>query len=191
MVIKNDFNLIQLCKNFDSKAQTEVYNIYYIDIYKYVLNNYATDNISDVYEVINKTFIKAFSKIDKFSGSGSFAGWLKSIAKYCIIDHIRAKQKRLVECGGYFITNLIDNENKDYGTSTYFVSNDDSSSDATIDSYLELIKKSLTKREYDIFMLYYEGYQHNEIAKKLNICEGTSKWHVCKAREKLQTIIKK
>jgi RNA polymerase sigma-70 factor (ECF subfamily) len=31
-----------------------------------------------------------------------------------------------------------------------------------------------------------EGYNHREIAKKLNISEGTSKWHLSEARKTLQ-----
>ncbi|MBK6699459.1 MAG: winged helix-turn-helix transcriptional regulator [Saprospiraceae bacterium] len=35
-----------------------------------------------------------------------------------------------------------------------------------------------------------EGYSHHEIAEKLNISIGTSKWHISQARELLQHKIK-
>jgi RNA polymerase sigma-70 factor (ECF subfamily) len=43
-----------------------------------------------------------------------------------------------------------------------------------------------------VFNLYFiDGYKHQEIAELLNISEGTSKWHLNSAREKLKEMLKK
>ena len=34
-----------------------------------------------------------------------------------------------------------------------------------------------------------EGYAHAEIGKRLNISEGTSKWHLSMARQKLRELL--
>jgi RNA polymerase sigma-70 factor (ECF subfamily) len=51
---------------------------------------------------------------------------------------------------------------------------------------MELVKK-LPPATHAVFVLYaVEGYNHREIAEKLNISEGTSKWHLSEARKFLQ-----
>jgi len=43
-----------------------------------------------------------------------------------------------------------------------------------------------------VFNLYFiDGYKHKEIAELLEISEGTSKWHLNSAREKLKELLKK
>ena len=43
-----------------------------------------------------------------------------------------------------------------------------------------------------VFNMYFiDGYKHREIADMLNISEGTSKWHLNSAREKLKEMILK
>jgi RNA polymerase sigma-70 factor (ECF subfamily) len=36
-----------------------------------------------------------------------------------------------------------------------------------------------------------DGFKHKEIAEMLSISEGTSKWHLNSAREKLKDLLKK
>ena len=68
-------------------------------------------------------------------------------------------------------------------------------SDIIENLYLEDLKEvinQLSKSTQEVFILYaIEGYTHKEIAIKLSIAEGTSKWHLSKARNVLQSIIKK
>ncbi|MDP1803241.1 MAG: RNA polymerase sigma factor, partial [Bacteroidota bacterium] len=43
-----------------------------------------------------------------------------------------------------------------------------------------------------VFNLYFvDGFKHKEIAELLDITEGTSKWHLNSAREKLKELLKK
>jgi RNA polymerase sigma-70 factor (ECF subfamily) len=42
----------------------------------------------------------------------------------------------------------------------------------------------------EVFRLYaIEGYSHAEIAARMNISEGTSKWHLSTARQKLKQLM--
>ena len=71
----------------------------------------------------------------------------------------------------------------------------DHKQDATVlhDFYEEDILKAvrvLPPTSQEVFRLYaIEGYSHAEIGKTLNISEGTSKWHLSTAREKLRKLI--
>jgi RNA polymerase sigma-70 factor (ECF subfamily) len=51
---------------------------------------------------------------------------------------------------------------------------------------MNLVKR-LPPATHAVFVLYaVEGYNHREIAERLNISEGTSKWHLSEARKTLQ-----
>jgi RNA polymerase sigma-70 factor (ECF subfamily) len=51
---------------------------------------------------------------------------------------------------------------------------------------MNLIKR-LPPATHAVFVLYaIEGYNHREIAERLGISEGTSKWHLSEARKTLQ-----
>ena len=184
--------LLQLCRLKDNRAQSQLYKAYKESLFIYARANYTTDNISDIEEVLNIAFARIFDKIHQFTGIGSFEGWMKGVLRYCIYDHYNKKQKHLKESGDFFIWDEEDpygyNDNQ---KTTCFISNDDVLGAFCEKDYIEAIKNNLTPREYQIFMLYYEGYQHKEIGDLLKISEGTSKWHVSVAREKLRKIIKR
>ena len=54
---------------------------------------------------------------------------------------------------------------------------------------LQLIER-LPAMSREVFWLFaVDGYSHQEIAGRLGISEGTSKWHVSNARQKLKAMI--
>jgi RNA polymerase sigma-70 factor (ECF subfamily) len=55
-----------------------------------------------------------------------------------------------------------------------------------VNDLLTKIKEILPKKEYIVFMAYFEGYNHREIAEKFNLTEGTSKWYLFQARNKIK-----
>jgi RNA polymerase sigma-70 factor (ECF subfamily) len=60
-----------------------------------------------------------------------------------------------------------------------------------VDQIYAFIAK-LPPASQQVFNLYYiDGYKHKEIAEMLNISEGTSKWHLNAAREKLKEMLTK
>jgi len=45
-------------------------------------------------------------------------------------------------------------------------------------------------RSAEVFKLFaIEGYSHEEIGEKMSISEGTSKWHLSNARERLRLML--
>ncbi|MCB0543639.1 MAG: sigma-70 family RNA polymerase sigma factor, partial [Saprospiraceae bacterium] len=50
--------------------------------------------------------------------------------------------------------------------------------------------RTLPPVSQEVFRLYaIEGYSHAEIASNMNISEGTSKWHLSTARQKLRELL--
>jgi RNA polymerase sigma-70 factor (ECF subfamily) len=156
--------LINDCKNYDRKAQEQLYRLYSPKLFAVCLKysrNYteAQDNLQD-------GFILIFNKIEQYSFKGSFEGWLKRV----MINHVLQQ----------------------YRTQTFLsLVNEDVSEDAEVEiddenislEYLLKIIQELPDRYRLVFNLYVnDDYSHAEIAEMLSINIGTSKSNLSRAR---------
>ena len=83
-------DLIDACKVNSNKAQYEIYKLYYKAMYNTSLR--ILNNAADAEDVMQESFLDAFRKIDQYTGSGSFGGWLKRIVVNNSLDAVK-KQK--------------------------------------------------------------------------------------------------
>lgn len=127
-------------------------------------------------DVMIKEFMKVFTQIDSYKGSGSFEGWIRRIMIHEAISFLRTQKS----------ISFIEEENiKETVKEEYTeLSADD----------IHLLIGRLPEGCRTVFNLYVvEGYKHVEIAKMLQIQEGTSKSQLAQARKLLQkqlTILK-
>ena len=121
--------------------------------------------------------MKVFKKADTFSHSGSLEGWIRRIVYVTLCDHYRRNSKSV-----HFI--LVD-ELKDQ--------DQDQSSSALDQLYYEdlvALLDHIAPRSKEVFQLYaIDGYTHKDISSTLGISVGTSKWHLAKARQQLQSLL--
>lgn len=156
--------LIQNCKQNDTKAQSELYKLFSSKLFaiclKYCRNKAeAEDNLQD-------TFVTIFSKISQYKNKGSFEGWLKRITINTALQRYRGK-------GVFEIVN--DDKIED-------VSVDIDNDTVGIDFLLNIIQE-LPDRYRLVFNLYaLDGYSHKEIAEMLSITTGTTKSNLARAR---------
>jgi RNA polymerase sigma-70 factor (ECF subfamily) len=115
--------------------------------------------------------LRVFTNLAQYDGRGSFEGWVRRIVFRSLSNHFR-KDERYMK--------VIFLEEKDQS----------SRSKALTDLYYEdlmLLVDSLPEMMRKVFERYaILGMSHKEIAQELNISDGTSKWHLSKAREKLR-----
>ncbi len=74
---QHNSELIERCKNGDRKAQFALYKQYYKAMY-----NTAFRIVNDSFEaedIMQESFLAAFTKLDSFSGTVTFGAWLKRI----------------------------------------------------------------------------------------------------------------
>ena len=160
--------LILNCSNNDTKAQSELYNLFSSKLFSVCLKysrNYAEaeDNLQDA-------FVTIFNKMSQYKSKGSFEGWLKRITINTALQCYRNK--------GVFD---IINEN-----SIEDVTLDVEDDDITIDYLLRIIQE-LPDRYRLVFNLYVlDGYSHKDIASMLDITTGTSKSNLARARQILK-----
>lgn len=179
--------LIRQCKQNNREAQKAVYEEY-SSIITAICRRYVKDK-STAEDVMQETFITVFSKIDKFSGTGSFEGWIKRIAVNTSLMYIRkAKKELLVE--SFEMSLEVENDNKDelelnIKDAKSVISNAKFSQTKIIELIEELPLGFRTV--FNMFVI--EGYKHKEIADTLGISEGTSKSQLLRAKLKLQKIL--
>ncbi|MCB0636809.1 MAG: RNA polymerase sigma factor [Lewinella sp.] len=125
-------------------------------------------------EIVNAGFLRVFTKLDTFAFKGSLEGWIRRLCFHCLADHYR-KQDRQVH--------FLALEDRDAPTEAsplqrlYF------------EDIIQLVDK-LPQATREVFWLYaVEGYTHVEIAEKVGISSGTSKWHLSNARKKLKALL--
>ena len=160
--------LIHKCKSNDTKAQSELYQLFSSKLFSVSLkysNSHAEaeDNLQDA-------FITIFTKIKQYKNKGSFEGWLKRITINTIMQRYRKQKVFEIVNEDAIIDENIDIEDDDVG----------------IDFLLQCIQE-LPDRYRLVFNLYVlDGYSHKEIAEMLAITTGTTKSNLARARQLLK-----
>lgn len=169
MAVKDDqiSSLIKGLKRQRRKAQKTVFLSYYAYV-KAITQRYST-NQQDAEELVNDVFVKVFARIESYDDNYSFKTWLGQITINICIDKYR-KSLRVIHAQSLddvFVSDLP------------FVSQN-------IMEEVEVLPiiNELPGNYRLVFNLYvFEEYSHKEIAKKLNIAEGTSKSCLSRAKK--------
>jgi len=172
--IQKETLLIENCLNGDRKSQKALYDLYAPKLFTICLR--YTKNQMDAEDVLQEGFIKAFNNLHKFSGEGSFEGWLRRVFVNTAIEHLRRKKMQTVDCEVF--------ENS-------FNDKEPSALDNLYNKDLLKITNTLSKGYQTVFNLYaIEGLSHQQIAAKLGISESTSKSQFSRAKAILRTVVK-
>lgn len=127
-------------------------------------------------DATQEIFVRAWRKIDKFSGRSAFYTWLYRLAVNVVLNEIRRQGREPgpvdVDEGG-----LDRLPGRDVAAVT--------GPAVTLD--LERAITALPRQSRLVFWLHdVEGYRHREIAEMLGIATGTSKAHLHRARLRLR-----
>lgn len=139
-----------------------------------VCRQYVKD-VQHAEDVMITAFMKVFTNLGRYENKGSFEGWIRRIMIHECIDFLRVKK------------NFISHDAIDVLSDGQEISLE--TTDFSVDDIQYLID-NLPDGCRTVFNLYaVEGYKHQEIAKMLNINEGTSKSQLAHARKLLQNKI--
>ncbi len=135
-----------------------------------------TCNHHDAEDILQEAFIKIFAHIHQFKWEGSFEGWLRRIVVNTALKALQKKKIHFAEV----------NETSAGGIQV----EPDTISSLQTEQLMKMLQ-SLPDGYRVVFNLYViEGYDHEEIAKMLNIQASTSRSQLVKARKMLQQGIK-
>lgn len=92
MTLENEHDIVDRAKT-DERAFEILYNHYFTRIYAYIFKR--TGHHETTEDLVSKTFMKAFTHLDKYEHQGySFGAWVYRIATNNLIDHYRKTGKK-------------------------------------------------------------------------------------------------
>jgi RNA polymerase sigma factor (sigma-70 family) len=170
-------NLIKDCINRDRRAEYELYKTLYSFLmsvcYRYTHQKEMAE------EMLNMGYLKILNNLEKYDHALPFKAWVRRIMINTLIDEYR-KNKTLKNKISY-VEEYYDNEE---------YSETNSALDKLNASEILLMIEKLPKASAQVFNLYaIDGFSHKEISEMLEISQGTSKWHLNFARQRLKDMI--
>ncbi len=166
--MKSEMNqIINGCIKGKQKARKELFKLYHKTLLGTCLR-YSRDK-SEAEDILLEGFIQIYSRIETYSGNGSFEGWMRKIIINTAIDYFRKNKK--------------ENFHQNIDDYNYLPSDEaDILKQISAKEIMSLIQ-SMPQGYRVVFNLYaIEGYSHKEIADLLKVTESTSKSQVRKAR---------
>lgn len=168
-----DAELVSGCAANDRKAQEALYRRFFPEMMR-MCKRYSSDDDTAI-GIVNNGMMRVFKKIHLYEHKGSLEGWVRKIVYHSMADYFRENAKYL-----HFL--VLDEHNELPAQVT--------GADVCFEADILEAVKTLPAASGEVFRLYaIEGFSHAEIAQKLNISEGTSKWHLSSARQKLREIL--
>ena len=167
--------LVEQCKKGDRRAQKRVYDSLSGKMFAVCLR-YMGDRDAAA-DILQDGFVTLFTKLDSYSGEGSFEGWARKIFVNTALMSLRKKDV------------LRQTEDVD---AAWNITADSPTPIQNI-GYQELCRMiaALPPGFRTVFNMYIvEGYSHKEIAEALGISETTSRSQLQRARTLLQNKIK-
>ena len=169
-----DEELLSGCIKNDRLIQQKFYERFYGKMMS--LCSRYSNNKEDALELLNSGFLKVFLNIKTFKSEGSLEGWIRKI----ILNHILETHRNNLK---YRDMITYPEHEQDGETEDDIIAELNA---ADIIKMVGLLPPS-SRLVFNLFAL--DGYSHQEIAERLKISVGTSKWHVAFAREKLKKMI--
>ena len=168
-------DIIKGCVEGKPEAQETLYKKYSGKLFGISLR-YTKDH-SAAEDVLQEGFMKIFTSISSYKGTGSFEGWMRRVVINTALERFRK----------YFQMYPI-SEIKESDSSFNY---DNVLTDISVKDLMGLIQE-LPPAYRMVFNLYaIDGYSHKEIGDILNISIGTSKSNLSRARKLLQLKVNK
>lgn len=178
--------LIDGCLKGDRRSQQAIHKLFYGKM-KAVCMRYTRDS-DQAMDVLQEGFLKVFNNLEKYTGVGTFEGWMRRIMVNLSIDRFRRLKHDLVLLG-----EQNDIENWSGGTDEESDDSDENEEiyDITPEQIIDAMQQ-LTPAYRTVFNLYvYEDYTHQDIAEALGISVGTSKSNYAKAKKNMRKLLTK
>jgi len=167
-------HLIEKCKNNNAKAQMQLYDLYCKAMYNIACNFIKDDVVAQ--DIMQEAFIKAFKKIETYTGEASFGAWLKRIVINQSLDYIKKKKMDTVVLDEKVIP-FADDENWEIESVTSL---------QDIYKCIELLPNKC-KNVVKLYLI--EGYDHQEVAQILQITEGSSRSQLSRGKNRLKELL--
>jgi RNA polymerase sigma-70 factor (ECF subfamily) len=168
--MESDYDLLDAWRGGDGKAGNQLFDRHFDSVYRFLQNK--TDQ--DPADLVQRVFLACVERKDSFRGESSFRTYLFSIARNLLYRHYRDRNKHGVDFG---VTSL-----QDLGPTPTFVV-DKRAHDRLL---LEALRCIPLELQIAIELHYWERLSGPELARVLELPEGTVRSRLRRAREALQ-----
>lgn len=176
---KDLFSLISLAASKNQKAQTQLINLFWVDVFSFVMKKVQDEHVAD--EITVSVFSKVLAKLDLYDPNFQFKTWILTIAQNTIIDYWRKKTRENEDSTDNFegFKNQLA-----LSPEELLISEEDQKQIlATI--------KTLDAAYQDIIQLrFFEEKSIKEIAEELNITVANTKIRIMRAKKLLAALLK-
>ncbi|MCF7569156.1 RNA polymerase sigma factor [Sabulilitoribacter arenilitoris] len=172
----NTEQLIQLCISGNQSAQLEIYNRYYKAMYnasfRIVKNSFLAEDI------MQDSFLLAFTKLNELKDIKIFGAWLKRIVINNSIYHYKKTNKIQKVPLDDVLYKVEDNYNGIEKNNEY--------SNQKVKDILNTIKTLKDNYRIALTLNLIEGYDYDEISKIMNITNANCRTTISRAKENLR-----
>ena len=163
--------LINGCLNGERGAQKELYFLYSRKMMGLCMR--YVGNRETACDLLQDGFVKVFTSLNTYSGTGSFEAWMRKIFVNVTIEHFRKKD--------------ILYDSMDLESIQSSIEDNSTVSRLSAEMIMELVQQ-LPDGFRTVFNLFaIEGYSHKEIGDMLQISEATSRSQYARARQWLKS----
>ena len=171
-------NLIQAALDKDQKAQTQLINLFWVDIFSFVMKKVEDKNEADEITVV--VFSKVLSKLDLYDPNQSFRNWILAIAQNTIIDAWRKKSR-----------DQEDSDDLEDFVGQFAMSPEELLISVEEQKQLNAIVESMDENYKEIIRLrFFDELSIKEISEKLQLSESNTKVRIMRAKKVLAQLLR-
>lgn len=171
----DDLELIAQWKAGDQRAAARLVERHAPALARFAVSCGARDEIE---ELVQDTFVRAFSSIDGFRGESSFRTWLFTIERRLLLDRVRSERRH-----------RMNTEIRDDSAAIEFDALDDLVAAETATRLRGALER-LTPTQREVFVLRVnEGLSYREIADTVGTTEGAARVHYHNAMRTIKELL--
>ena len=170
--------LIFLAKEKNQKAQTKLINLFWTDVFSFIMKKVHDENAAD--ELTVSVFSKVLAKLDLYDENFQFKTWVLTIAQNSIIDYWRKKSRDVED----------ETENLDEVKNQFEKSPEEIMiSEQEEKKIFDTVAKMDHNYQKIIHLRFFEEKSIKEIAEELNLSVANTKVRIMRAKKILAELL--
>ncbi|MET1260458.1 RNA polymerase sigma factor [Flagellimonas sp. DF-77] len=168
--------LVQWCLEGRQSAQLEIYNRYYKAMYNIALR--IVKHTAEAEDVMQESFLNAFTKLHTFKGEVTFGAWLKRIVINNSIYHYKKQQKNQAVDLDDVMYKVEDNDGVALDGDGY--------TELKAQKVMETMKSLKDNYRVSLTLHLIEGYDYEEISQIMDMSYANCRTTISRAKESLR-----
>lgn len=179
MTTVNDQRLVELAREGDLAAASELVTMFHQNIFAYLRRLCGDDH--EAADLSQKTFSKAWQSLPSFRARSSFSTWLHGIAHHVYLDWRRARKISEVQPDSWWEARVADGPGPD----------EDVAERDMARLLYHCVDQLDEAKQQAVHLHYYQGLSLQETAEVLGIATSTVKYRLREALDSLRARIAK